>query len=63
MNKDFQYYALRKIDFESLKLEDVNSEMKQNEYFLLTGHKDGKIRLWSIPEYCLLLTFDVVTEV
>ena len=63
ISKDFQNYALRKIDFDNLKLEEVGPEMKQHEYFLLTGHKNGKIRLWSIPEYSMQMTFDVVTEV
>jgi hypothetical protein len=63
INKDFYHYALRKIDFENQVLEDVNSNMKQNEYYLLTGHKDGKIRLWSVPEYSVQMVFDSVTEV
>lgn len=63
INKDYQYYALRKVDFDSLKIEDVQAEMKQNEFFIVTGHKNGKIRLWSIPEFSLNLTFDVITEV
>lgn len=63
INKDFQYYSLRKIDFDNLKIEENNSEFKQNEFFLITGHKNGKVKLWSIPEYNIISNFDVVTEV
>ena len=63
INKDFQYYALRNIDYESLKLEEVSPEFKKNEYFVITGHKNGKLRLWSIPEYAIMSVFDTVTEV
>lgn len=63
INKDFQCYALRNIDYEALKLEEITPEYKKNEYFVITGHKNGKIRLWSIPEYSILSVFDAVSEV
>lgn len=63
INKDYYHYAIRKIDFEKQELEEVNSNARYNEYYLLTGHKNGQIRLWTIPEYSILMMFDSVTEV
>lgn len=63
INKDFQSYSLRKIDYDNLRLEDVSPEIKENTYFLLTAHKNGKVKVWSIPEYEIVMKFDVLTEV
>jgi hypothetical protein len=46
-----------------MNIEDVGGEIMEGKYFLLTGHKDGKLKVWSIPEYELVCKFDVTTEV
>jgi WD40 repeat protein len=63
VQKDYQYYSVKKIDFSQLKLEDVvNTEISENKYYLISGHKNGLIKVWNIPEYSLNLQFAVITE-
>jgi len=62
ISKDYQTYSLKKINFDELIMEDCSPEVKDNEYYFLTGHKNGSIKVWSIPEFTLLMNFEVVTE-
>jgi WD40 repeat protein len=65
VQKDYQYYSVKKIDFNNIKIaEDVfnNHEIKENEYYLISGHKNGLLKIWNIPEYALLMQFEVITE-
>jgi WD40 repeat protein len=62
IHKDYQYYSIKRIDFNELKMEEISPEVKDNQYYLLTGYKNGFIKLWSIPEYTLVMQFEVVTE-
>ena len=63
INKDFQSYAIRNIN-ENNKLEVLNNQIKgSHEYLLITGERNGRIRIWNIPEYSLFANFEVATEV
>jgi WD40 repeat protein len=64
VHKDYQNYSVKKIDFTKLKVEDVliNPEIKENQYYIISGHKSGIIRIWNLPEYSLNLQFEVITE-
>jgi hypothetical protein len=62
INKDYQFYSLRKIDLENLEIEQISPELKDNQYFLITAHKFGVLKVWSIPEYTLFINFDTMTE-
>ena len=54
---------MRKIDYDEQIIENARPELNKSEYFLITGHKSGKLKLWSIPEYSILSVFDSVSEV
>lgn len=62
ISKNYQNYSLKKINFDDLIMEDCSPEVKDNEYFFLTGHKSGTIKIWSLPEFSLSINFEVVTE-
>jgi len=62
ISKNYQTYSLKKINFNELVMEDCSPEVKENEYFYLTGHKSGTIKVWSLPEFSLSMNFEVVTE-
>jgi len=62
ISKNYQTYSLKKIDFNNLYMEDCSPEVKENEYYFLTGHRNGTIKVWSIPEFSLSMNFEVITE-
>jgi hypothetical protein len=62
ITKDFQFYSLRNIDYENLELEQISPEVREGAYYLITAHKGGVVKVWSLPEYSIHLNFEVVTE-
>jgi WD40 repeat protein len=40
----------------------INPEIKENQYYIISGHKSRIIRICNIPEYSLNLQFEVITE-
>lgn len=63
-NIESQNYSLRKIDYDNLQFEDISrmKELKMNQFILITSHKKGIIKIWTIPEYQILSTLEVCTE-
>lgn len=63
INKDFLKNTLRNLDYNNPMDEDLSPDSKNNEYYLFTVHKNGSLRLWSIPEYNIMSVFDAIIEV
>ena len=47
-------------------IDDNNNKQRMKvllqNYFIITAHKNGSIKIWSIPEYILLYNFETINE-
>ena len=74
MKKSYDKYLINENPFDyNIQDDNKNYELEENEkrenllnlrenYFLISSHSDGSIKIWTIPEYILLYNFETINE-
>ena len=74
MKKSYDKYLIKENPFDyNFKEDNKNDDIEENEkrenllnlrenYYLISSHSDGSIKIWTIPEYILLYNFETINE-
>lgn len=62
MKKVYDKYTIASKNNNPYEDEAIEMQNIQENYYLITSHEGGMIKIWSIPEYILLYNYETVNE-